>query len=660
MADENMTENATFNLGNSANSQPNDIDAYPQSDLNPYTQSIAPSKQAVTKSPAGYEPGYTSPVRRQYEDSTMFKIGAALASWGEDMPVQMKLRIAQDQADLAQSKDRLAWANYHQTNKLARISAQEHNQNMMFKMFEIAPSIKGHLSSLSPEERPKAAEWYSKYADSVSPGFGKVWTTFGKAPHIVLGMDKLMKSPGDTGKAFRQLVETRGYENVIADPILHELIDTQSRDLFPLVHSRFTKDEKDALIKGEMPETQFRAAFMKASQDESFQNDPQDLAYAQHVLNAPWAQGMMAHYGVKLDATALKMQSKEKPAGEETISGIKAKEYNKLKNRVMLAEQDPDAFAPAQVADMKKQMGILLGTESKDQGSNPNNMVNQRLQIISKGKVSDVESIATMKPAEQAQAYAWAEQARKEQDQASGMGSLNAKMSTPGDTSQYVRADELLKNGRIIPVRDNVTEGELRTNKAYLKTTPEQRKEIRELNVIAESARQIFKSAGEAFDPPHSTMGMAAAELAINAEENALTIGPKVAAKAAYPKLADYIARREATLGKFARAISGEVGVLTDQDAGRVRNIFPNATDSASTRKAKERSFKALFELNKRFAAEVLAGEMSPDEAALLKETPKYRDAAQGILGSAEGVGKSQEAPGVRGESLLEQMRKGK
>lgn len=666
MADENMTEDATFNLGNSANSDLANIDVNPQGNLHAYPQGGAPGNtEVMKKAPAGYEPGYTAPARRQYEDSFTFKLGAALASWGEDMPVQMKLRLAQDQADIAKSKDQLAWANYHQTANLARVSAQEHNQNMMFKMFEIAPSIKGHLSALPPEERTKAAEWYSKYADSVSPGFGKVWTTFGKSPHVVLGMDKLLKSPGNAGKSFRQLVETRGYENVVADPVLHELIDTQSRDVFPLVHSRFTKDEKDALIKGEMNETQFRTAFMTASQDESFKNDPQDLAYAQHVLNAPWAQGMMANYGVKLDSTALKQQAKEKPTGEETLSGIKAKEYNKLKDRVALAEKDPEAFSAKQTADMKKQMAILLGTESKDQGENPNNMVAQRFteKALSVGiNAKSLEDIEAMPAgAKKQQALGLWREARKEQDQASPMGSLAAKMATPGDTSQYVVADELKTHGRIIPVRESVSEGELRTNKKYLKTSPEQRKEIREFNVIAESAQQIFKAAGEAFDPAHSAMGMAAAELAIGAsDDNILAVGPKLAAKKAYPKLADYMARREATLGKFARAISGEVGVLTEQDAGRVRNIFPNATDVTSTRKSKERAFRALLELNKRFAAEVLAGEMSPDEADILRRSPKYTDSANGILGSAEGVGRAstQDTQSDRRESLLDKAKK--
>ena len=209
------------------------------------------------------------------------------------------------------------------------------------------------------------------------------------------------------------------------------------------------------------------------------------------------------------------MQQKEKLAGEETLSGIKAKEYNKLKNRVALAEQDPEAFSAKQTADMKKQMAVLLGTESKDQGENPNNMVAQRFteKALSAGiDAKSLEDIEAMKPgAQKQQALGLWREARKEQDQASGMGSVNAKMQTPGDTSQYVMADELKTHGRIIPVRENVTEGELRTNKKYLKTSPEQRKEIRELNVIAESAQQIFKAAGEAFDPPHSSMGMAAA-----------------------------------------------------------------------------------------------------------------------------------------------------
>ena len=654
MADEHMTENTTFNLGNSATSQEN----------LPAVQDTPPGmlSKIGNQAPAGYEPGYSAPARREYEDSFTFKLGSALASWGEQMPVNMKLRLAQDHADIEQSRNQLAWANYHQVQETSRRVAQEHNQNMMFKMFEAAPSIKGRIASITdPAERQVAADWYEKWADSLSPGSGKVFKHMGKSPSTIMGMDRLLKSQTPGGKAARELTNTLGYENVATNPILNKLVEQQSKDLIPIVVSRFTDAETKQLIAGKMDQTTFRKAFHTAAMDESFGSDPLDIAYAQNVIEEPHAQGTMAAMGVQLDSSAIKMQQKEKPAGEETLSGIKAKEYHKLKNRVALAEQDPDAFAPAHVADMKKQMGILLGTESKDQGSNPNNMVNQRLQIISKGKVADVESIASMPPGkDKEQAYAWAVQARKEQDQASGMGSLSAKMATPGDTSNYIHADKLLATGHAIPVRENVTEGELRTNKNFLKVTPEQKKELRELNVSIESTKQIFESAEEAFKGDSSKMGLSAAELAMTSEESALTIGPKLLAKQSYPKLAEYVARRESTLGKFARSVSGEVGVLTDQDVGRIRNMFPTATDTKSIRRSKEKSINALIELNRKFSVEVLAGDLSPDEVDTLKRSDKYKNAAQGILGSAEGVSKPETVNTVRGESLLEKMRKGK
>ena len=647
-----MTENATFNLGNSTEQ------------ALPVVQDTPPGmlSKIGTQAPAGYTPGYSAPARREYEDSFTFKLGSALASWGEQMPVNMKLRLAQDHADIEQSRNQLAWANYHQVQETSRRIAQEHNQNMMFKMFEAAPSIKGRIASITdPAERQAAADWYEKWADSLSPGSGKVFKHMGKSPSTVMGMDRLLRSQTPGGKAARELTNTLGYENVATNPVLNKLVEQQSKDLIPIVVSRFTDAETKQLIAGKMDQTTFRKAFHAAAMDESFGSDPLDIAYAQNVIEEPHAQATMAAMGVQLDSSALKMQQREKPTGEETLSGIKAKEYHKLKNRVALAEQDPEAFAPAHVADMKKQMGILLGTESKDQGSNPNNMVNQRLQIISKGKVADVESIASMPPGkDKEQAYTWAVQARKEQDQASGMGSLSAKMATPGDTSNYILADKLLATGHAIPVRENVTEGELRTNKNFLKVTPEQKKELRELNVSIESTKQIFESAEEAFKGDSSKMGLSAAELAMTSEESALTLGPKLLAKQSYPKLAEYVARRESTLGKFARSISGEVGVLTDQDVGRIRNMFPTATDTKSIRKSKEKSIHALIELNRKFAVEVLAGDLSPDEVDTLKRSDKYKNAAQGILGSAEGVSKVETVTPVRGESLLEKMRKGK
>ena len=75
MADEHMTENTTFNLGNSATSQEN----------LPAVQDTPPGmlSKIGNQAPAGYEPGYSAPARREYEDSFTFKLGSALAAWAE-------------------------------------------------------------------------------------------------------------------------------------------------------------------------------------------------------------------------------------------------------------------------------------------------------------------------------------------------------------------------------------------------------------------------------------------------------------------------------------------------------------------------------------------------------------------------------------------------
>mgnify|MGYP001601062244 CR=1 FL=1 len=615
--------------------------------------------------PPEYIPSPTSLASQELDDSIGSKIAnffiGASTQPGE-MNVTEKLRLAKASSFLELQKHNLAVASYHQHQKQLDLSAKEHNANMQIRAYEALPNAKGLLQSIAdPEKRKVEATKQAKIFNSMAPGVGDILLAMGDSVAHVLGVDELATSNSAGGEAYRELSRLLGPEKAAVHPDTKKLILTQSKDMIPTVYTRFTAAQKTQLTEKGMTETEFRTAFSTAAADESFKPTARGIAYAMSTLDEDFAPAIMAHLGVKLDSSALKMQQKEKPSGEETLSGIKAKEYHKLKNRVALAEQDPDAFAPAHVADMKKQMGILLGTESKDQGSNPNNMVNQRLQIISKGKVADVESIASMPPGkDKEQAYTWAVQARKEQDQASGMGSLSAKMATPGDTSNYILADKLLATGHAIPVRENVTEGELRTNKNFLKVTPEQKKELRELNVSIESTKQIFESAEEAFKGDSSKMGLSAAELAMTSEESALTLGPKLLAKQSYPKLAEYVARRESTLGKFARSISGEVGVLTDQDVGRIRNMFPTATDTKSIRKSKEKSIHALIELNRKFAVEVLAGDLSPDEVDTLKRSDKYKNAAQGILGSAEGVSKPETVETVRGESLLEKMRKGK
>jgi hypothetical protein len=619
--------------------------------------------------PESYGLGETSAVGMQKQDSVM----GALAAFFEgastpagEIPASQKLRLAQRKASLDEAEYQLKVKNYNDTHAALQQTAKIQNERSITHGFETWQNILGASAMMDDEGRQAAKPMWQQLMKGSHPELEGLVDTLVSKPHLPLGYSSLAQDP-ELGKIYQPLMSGRPLKDIYNDKELEQGVNIFGYDSINKITSRIPQAFLQEVKAGKHSQAEFLEKFVTAADDTTLRGMPVDKAFAkQFLLNTPQGEAFMVGWNVNTDQRALAQSKKEKPSGSDTITGIKAQEYKKYEAQLAFEKDNPGSFTPEQLSHATKQMGLLLGTESKDQGVNPNNTVNQRLQILSKGKLQDVDSIATMKPGpEKDKAYALAAQARAQQDQASGMGQLVAKMATPGDTSQYIYADRLLKTGHAIPVRENLTEGDLRTNKNFVKTTPEQRKSITELNIAVQSANDIFDSAEVAYKGDQNRMGTASAEIALKSDDSAVNLPAKLIAKSAYPKLAEYVARREATLGKFARGISGEVGVLTDQDVVRVRNLFPTAGDTPQIRTSKRKSLNALLALNRKFQAEVLAGELSPDEVQALKQSPAYMSAAQGILGGAEGLGatragkETQPQAGEslsRGESLLKRM----
>ena len=64
---------------------------------------------------------------------------------------------------------------------------------------------------------------------------------------------------------------------------------------------------------------------------------------------------------------------------------------------------------------------------------------------------------------------------------------------------------------------------------------------------------------------------------------------------AIYPEVADYNALRKSLIGPLARAISGEVGVLTDKDIARAEGLLPKVTDAQKVRENKLKNLRQII-----------------------------------------------------------------
>lgn len=70
---------------------------------------------------------------------------------------------------------------------------------------------------------------------------------------------------------------------------------------------------------------------------------------------------------------------------------------------------------------------------------------------------------------------------------------------------------------------------------------------------------------------------------------NAMTGG------ALFPEAMDYEALRKSMIGPLARAISGEVGVLTDRDIARAEGLLPKLSDAQKVRENKLKNLREII-----------------------------------------------------------------
>src|SRR3990167_1542750 len=69
----------------------------------------------------------------------------------------------------------------------------------------------------------------------------------------------------------------------------------------------------------------------------------------------------------------------------------------------------------------------------------------------------------------------------------------------------------------------------------------------------------------------------------------------KLTSGAAFGQIADYDALRKGMIGPVARAISGEVGVLTDRDIARAENLLPKVSDDSKLAQRKLNNLRDLI-----------------------------------------------------------------
>lgn len=641
-------------------------------------------RSALPEPPAGYKPGPLAPVRHEYEDSPLFKIGSVLASYGESVPVNLKIKLAQQESDLKLNENKLAWDNYYKNNEMVRSTLQQHSRAAMMDFLTVFPNIKAQISAtVDPKQQQQLAEHWANSAEAMYPGGGKLVKFFHKNQSSVYSADAMLSDPDETvaGPA-REIVKRMGYENAIQSKEWIQLSHIQNRDRVNSVAARMPLEVRQKLSAGKMDENEFRTIFKQTMLEHG--QRPVTMAAAQAFLDTPQGQAQMVGLGVNTNEIMVAQEKKKKDAG---LSG-RLKEEDLVNTNAILEfdKTHPNVLPEQTVADARLRMDRHLGLAAKESSPgqfSENNSLSPFLLSASAGKFKDPDAMlggAAPGSSEYTKRLGYLNEAIRLRSESNPMGSNAAKLDMLHDSN--ANPVYTMKDGKIVRQTGPLTEGQYRSMSNGFTMSSAQKEHLSKIDAAEIGGLQLLKQAENVYKGK-TTTERAAEVLA----ENVLTSGPnlftdqaRAIAASKYPELAAYVARRDAVLGTYAKGLGGEAGVLTDQDIARVKKLFSGAYDTKGTRAAKLKAFQQIINLNRKALANTLTtnqgtdneGQVSPSQWLDLQA--QHSSTVNGILGSVEDIvrkaepkestvkslAEPQTQTGSRGESLLEKMRKGK
>lgn len=617
--------------------------------------------------PPGYKPGPTALVNQEQAPSMLSKISDVLLAGGTrpgDIPTPIRMRLAQQQADLEVSQNKLAWDNYYQTIRAAQETTKQHNQNAMFKAYEMLPQFKGMIHAVDdPTQRTALTRHLKNIVNNFAPGVGDVLDLMNTNPAHVLGYDAAAAGP--SGKAFMAYEKTLTYEQKLKDPTIAAHIEIVGRDTIPMVMSRLPFEAQKKIAAGEMTENEFLPLYEAAITDESFGPiKPVDMAFAKAALHTDYGEEIMLGNNIKTNKSIAAHELKRKgEGGGSVVSQLKDADALKAAARLEYAEQHPGKVSDQEVKQLKSDLRTHIGLQARQSspGESLSTNFSRELGLLSNNRytrLSDIEALPD--GPERDQAMEWANTAQQRHKQAAANATLSAQMARPEDmATKDFYSIKALQQGELKPVLTPMSVGERLNSKDIVKLQPDEVKKFTNIKISKTAGKYLFDLADKAF-PATSGVGQQAQATAFWM----LGTPADVPIRTQYPDMALYHDGLEAWAGNNAKALGGEVGVLTNIDINRWVKTFPSGADTKKIRTTKRQMFNDMVDLVSTTHAGILAGTLPEDYAAM----PQFRSKVEGMLGSLEGMTTKQSEPTAStttpqkkspGESLLEKMRKG-
>ena len=649
-------------------------------------------KRSLPVAPPEFQPGLTSVGKAQDERGLGQRIADAFSSVHGDIPLSMKIKLAKQDADIHLSTNKLAWATYYQHNVNYRKDLEAHNAHMAVQGLQLRPMMMDEIFMAKPENKQKVTDRWVKTLNGFGPGLGDMALMAYQSPGVSQVQNLMLKEPGAIGEAHRALATQQGLEKWITTPQTKDAATTKAKDLLWLAQANLPRPMKDKLDAGTLTEEEFSKAMPEVAFNLQGQGWTQEYARAaQAFMTEEEGQKTLAGLGIKTNSALLKQQGASHGKDDTAIQKMQNRDAMEADAVLQDAKKNPDKYSKSYLAQVKDTYDKLIHVKAPETnpGTNENNAFNQQFAIDTAnkfgpdGKVGSVEEIANLPKKDQDKYYALADQTKQKIAERGPLAGNTAKLSMPHDSNE--KPVYVVKDSRIARVSKPMTQAEYLNYPGGFTMTPAQKEHNSKIDAAEIGGKELLTQAEGAYTGK-TWLEKKQEVLA----ENMLTSAPgffsdqvREEAAARYPKLAAYVAARDAVLGTYAKGLGGETGVLTDQDIARVRKLFSGAYDNKETRAAKMKTFQRIIDLNRKALANILTsnqgtdneGQVSPAQWMEAKKT--YRDQVQGMLGDVEAKAKAAQAQGQPKEakslaedaptqanpgsidSLKERMRKG-
>lgn len=605
----------------------------------------APLPTSTPPPPPSYMPKQAPDTRSSFV-KFLEGFGAGVS---DEIPIRLKMQIAQQEVQLNDAKIQEGWQNVTKTELLMKGMLQKQNADAAEDALSTFPNVLADIANYDPSDpqRKERGETWKKILGPLHPEMRNMIDYAVNNTAAVMATNyALRKSP-----EWQAQVKSRGYAQVMQEPGFVRYAKGLGNDMLPAATARMmgNKELRDKLHSGQMTQDELLDGLRETGFDVKMGPPikPDEMQFIQEFARTPDGVETLAGMGVQVSKAALKRQ-------ETRATWTSEKDFRDQETRDLQAKKVAGTITPVE----NRRLDIYLGERAKesDVSNRPQSPMDRFLIPVSNGaaksfgELADLMQKATVEgDVEKMATYqGWANKAKKDYRESSPQGRMAVQQTTPYDQLKndfFSKKD--LRNKNLSKVMSPITPQELQSGKSDLvPLTDKQQGDVASLITADKQSNELFGLASKVLTA--TTFFEATTQQIAGQDVVARNYGY---ATRHNPQFVTYVQELAAWSGRFARVLGTERGVMTDMDIDRWKATFPAPGDTKEVVAVKIKLFKKMLNYVYDVNTKMVTGDIDKsqivdvgidpnnkkDYSTGLKYADKtHRDTMEGFLGNLE------------------------